>query len=111
MPGRRYDGGDEGSSHERFPDGHGEVGRQPGLDHIADRSCGEGFLDEFPIFVNGEEDNSGLRTFTLEPTRSLQAVEDRHRDVKNHNIRVEFGRGLKERLAVLDSVDNVELRL
>src|SRR5262249_1025815 len=68
-------------------------------------------LDEFPIFVNGEEDNSGLRTFTLEPTRSLQAVEDRHRDVKYHNIRVEFGRGLKERLAVLDSVDNVELRL
>lgn len=59
------------------------------LDDIAHRPNGERFPEKVRIVVDGEEDDLCLDAASAESSRHVQAIEDRHRNVQHHDIRIE----------------------
>ena len=72
---------------KRCPCGREKVRSEPRLNNIAEPArieCGPGVVG---VFVDGEKDEAGRPLRTLELARRLAAVEPRHGDIKDDDIR------------------------
>jgi hypothetical protein len=74
---------------ERCSDRGQEVGGEPRLDDIAESARVECSLDEVRVFVDRQENETGRLVRAPELARRFNAVEPRHGNVEDNNVRVE----------------------
>src|SRR5215472_4374195 len=103
-------GGHEKATGQRLPHGREKIGREPGLEDIAQGPGGEGGADIVRVRVHGQKDDPGQGTRSPQLLGRLDTVQHGHRDVEHHDVRLEPGRLVQKRLPIADRLDHLEMR-
>jgi hypothetical protein len=81
---------------------------------LKDKSIGSGddrCIDEFLILVSGKHNNPTLAVESPKAPNNLDTIQDRHLDIENKHVGLEFSNGVDCALAVTNEPDHVAVQL
>ena len=100
---------DKAAAQPRLPDCLHQVSTQAWLQDVAEGAGCQGGAAGVGIFVDSKKDNPGVGPGCEQGFCRLDPVEDRHGNIEDYNIGVQFQGGIEGSLTITDGGDHVAI--